>query len=127
MNTNTTQNIVSKALQPGEETSEFQVMQSAVSSGNVWTIIGAILAIGASGIELLSATPFAQTKWGVYIIAGFGALVTIFGVIQKVRAQTQYIEGRSVIKAASMNHLAPEISNNNTTNTTNNEAAPPKI
>ena len=97
--------VTAKVLESGENTSEHAVMKSASLASHIWAGVGASIAMLPTILGLLSALPpqlqaMPSVQTGVQV---FGTLVTIIGLLKGMAAKVAYINGRSLVKAASIN------------------------
>ena len=79
-------------ITPGKDTTEYKEAKSGSVWGIVAMILGMLLTIGATVAESLG------TDSRIGIIAG--AVIAIFGLIQKSLVELGYIKSRTEIKAA---------------------------
>lgn len=97
--------VVARALVAGETTSECAAKDDAVAHGHIWTCIGAVLAGLPQILDMVNALPepVRQARYPQIILAVIGGLIVIVNTVKGTAAQVAYINGRSLLKAASIN------------------------
>jgi hypothetical protein len=103
---------VNPVLTPGETTTEYAAMQNGAWWGKAMIILGAVstaLAGVVTGIQEYQATvPLqpGQTAPGgsqlALVLMYVGIAMAIVGGVKKALVESQYIQGRSVVKAAAL-------------------------
>ena len=99
-----TNDAVTAALKPGEQTSEHTAMTEASKSGALFTYIGAGVAALPQILDMLNMLPpqVLASKYPQVALAVLGGLVAVCGIVRGTAAKVAYITGRSQLKAATV-------------------------
>lgn len=96
------------AIKPGEQTTEYEVQQSAGIWSKVLMIAGMVLAVVPQVIEALKTVPGVETNHTLAVILSvLGIIVTLAGAIKNATTSAAYINGRSLVKAAAARDVPP--------------------
>jgi len=102
--------VANRALESGTKTSEYQVAEATIKSSRFLTIIGAVMATAPVLLDALNALPAAlkDKPWFAIVLACFGGLMALLGIVKETTAKVAYIQSRGLIKAAAIRDLNVE-------------------
>lgn len=102
--------VATRALQPGEQTTEHAVMTEATGFGRILTYVGMISAILPQILDLAKLLPagLQDSKYVLIATTSIGGLLALLGVIKEVAVKVSYINSRGMIKAAAVRDTPPD-------------------